>query len=49
MTSIHWLPLPEEHDYSAAVSYLSLLMEAPFAFMLVRRLQAAFPAALDAD
>lgn len=39
MTSIHWLPLPEEHDYPAAVSYLSLLMEAECAEKIVRHLR----------
>ena len=38
---IQWLSEPEEHDYPAAESYLSLLYDAKTAAGLVRQLRAA--------
>lgn len=37
----HWKPEPEEHDYPAAASYLSLLMAAADAEKLVDELRSA--------
>ena len=39
--TIVWLPQPEEHDYPAARSYLSLLYEEPKADSLVSALRSA--------
>lgn len=38
--SITWLPEPEEHDYPAALSFLSLLYAPPAASALVQTLRA---------
>jgi hypothetical protein len=38
---IQWLPEPEEHDYPAALSYLSLIYEEDIAAGLVKKLRAA--------
>jgi len=38
---IHWLPDVEDHDYPAALSYLSLFFDAPQAQALVDELRAA--------
>lgn len=40
-TKIHWLPEPEEHDYPAAQSYLTLLFPPKEAATLVRKLRRA--------
>ncbi len=37
-TKIKWLPLPEEHDYTAALSYLSLIYEETQAKQYVEKL-----------
>jgi hypothetical protein len=37
----HWKPEPEDHDYPAAASYLSLLLPQPSADALVAELRAA--------
>ena len=37
----HWKPEPEEHDYPAAASYLSLLLPQPSVDALVAELRAA--------
>jgi len=37
----HWKPEPDEHDYPAAASYLSLLLPAPAVDALVAELRAA--------
>ncbi len=37
----HWKPEPEEHDYPAAASYLSLLLPQPSVDALVTELRAA--------
>ena len=39
--AVQWLDQPEEHDYPAASSYLSLLRPGPEAEALVNRLRAA--------
>jgi len=36
---IKWLPIPEEHDYVAAVSYLSLIYEETHAISVVEKLK----------
>jgi len=41
---IRWLDEPEEHDYPAAQSYLSLVFEAPAAAKYVQLLRRASPA-----
>ena len=38
---IHWLQEPEEHDYPAAASYLTLLREPPAVAALVQALRSA--------
>ena len=38
---IQWLPVPEEHDYPAAQSYLSLIYEEDIAADFVKKLRAA--------
>ena len=38
---INWLPKPEEHNYPAAESYLSLIYDAPAANVYVRKLRRA--------
>lgn len=38
---IHWLDAPEEHDYPAALSYLSLIFEASHAESIVKALEHA--------
>lgn len=38
---IRWLPEPEEHDYPAAQSYLSLVLSEPHALSVVGSLRAA--------
>ncbi len=38
---IHWLPLPEEHNYPAALSYLGLLYEDKKASDIVKKLLVA--------
>ncbi len=40
-TAINWLKEPEEHDYPAALSYLSLLYDEPAAAALVNKLKRA--------
>ena len=40
-SEIKWLDEPEEHNYPAAVSYLSLLFEPPKAKLLAGQLKAA--------
>ncbi len=40
-TEIKWLNGPEEHDYPAALSYLSLLFEEPAASEYVEKLKSA--------
>ena len=40
-TDVHWLLAPEEHDYPAALSYLSLVFEAETANLFVARLREA--------
>jgi hypothetical protein len=45
---IGWLPEPEAHDYPAALSYLSLLFDAPTAAGKVRRLKKARPSTFKA-
>lgn len=39
--NIKWLPLPEEHDYTAAVSYLSLIYDETQAKLFVKKLEKA--------
>lgn len=39
----HWKMEPEEHDYPAALDYLSLLLQPPAAADVVDRLRAAEP------
>jgi hypothetical protein len=41
MPAIHWLKDPEEQDYPAAVSYLSLIMDEKTVAMLVGQLRKA--------
>jgi hypothetical protein len=41
MHELHWLPQPEAHDYLAATSYLSLIMEPDLAAKVVHRLSQA--------
>lgn len=41
MSEIRWLPLPEDHDYPAARSYLALLLPPDKIDALVSRLQKA--------
>jgi hypothetical protein len=48
MTSEHWQLEPDEHDYPAAATYLSLICEPALAAKLVKLLQAAPPATYDA-
>ena len=38
---IHWLPEPEEHDYPAALSYLSLIYDEEYAAKTVKKLKRA--------
>ena len=40
-TKIKWLPLPEEHDYTAAVSYLSLIYDEAQAKQFAEKLEKA--------
>ena len=39
--NLKWLPLPEEHDYMAAMSYLSLIYEVAQAKQFVEKLEKA--------
>ena len=39
--TIEWLPAPEEHDYPAAVSYLSLIYDPKTAADTVKKLRSA--------
>lgn len=41
MKKINWFELPEEHDYPAAESYLSLIYEAKAASRMVKKLRLA--------
>lgn len=46
--AIQWLAAPQDHDYPAAASYLSLLRPPDEADALVKRLRAAAPASFKA-
>lgn len=41
ITTINWLPLPEDHDYPAAESYLSLIYETKTASSFAQQLMQA--------
>lgn len=49
MAEVRWKDEPEEHDYPAAGSYLSLLASAPVVDELVERLRARVCASYHTD